>query len=217
MSRLIPASKLIPVLLVVVALGGCATMVTGPSGGDSSLIAGKLLLEVSGIGTAANGADGMINTNVPYASEIVIRSEASGRTYELRTDIPSGFFSLANAEPGVYRVVELWAQVKTSNDYVTVTSTFDKSPTFEVMPGRVENLGVIRWSFTYDLTWATSTNTFSFNTDFPVVTAVLNGRGGALAWTGRASDQVAFSGDVAATPRAVALPPRNSLERLLFP
>ena len=208
--------KLIPLLCLAMALGGCATVVMPPSGADSSLIVGALRIDVSGIGTATNGADGMLNTDVPYNAAVFLQSEADGRTRELRTDIPSGFFFLANAEPGTYHVVRLWAQVKTSNAYITITSNFDKSPAFEVVPGHVENLGLIRWSFTFDLTRATSTNTFTFNTEFPAVTDALGRTGNPSVWAGRPGDEVKLSGDVAATPQAIPLQPRGS-NRILIP
>ncbi len=206
---------LIPVLLAAVALGGCATLTPPAAGTNSSLITGELKLDVSGIGTAPNGADGFLNTNVLYACALIIRNEASGKTYELRTAIPSGFFTLPNAEPGSYRLVQLWAQVKTSNGYVTLTSSFDKSPTFDVLPGHVANLGVNRWDFSFDLTRSASTNSFVFSSDFPGVAAALLQADPRSGWTGLQSDQVAFSREASATPLAIALQPRGG--RIVLP
>ncbi len=209
--------KLLPVIFAVAILGACATTVPLATSTDSSLIVGELKLDVSGTGTAPNGANGFLNTNVPYACALIISNETSGKTYELRTAIPSGFFTLPNAEPGSYKLVRLWAQVQTSNGYITLTSSFDKSPTFDVVPGHTANLGVNQWSFVFDLTRSQSTNSFVFNSDFPGVTEALAQADAKSGWTGLQSDQVAFSGEVSATPQAVALPPRGGFETILFP
>jgi len=210
--------RLIPAIMAVVLLGGCATLTPPTAGTDSSLIVGALKLDVSGTGMAPNGADGSVNTNVPYAAAVIIQGGTSGNTYELRTDIPSGLFTLANVEPGSYKLVRLWAQVKTSNSYVTITSSFNIGPTFEVTPGKVANLGVSTWNFSYDLTRSVSVNRFAFNSDFPVVAKALTQADPSSVWNGRASDQVAFSGETAATPLAVALQPRSSADfRILYP
>ncbi len=208
---------LITGVLAAVVLAGCATMTVAPAGSESSMIIGELTLDVSGVGTADNGADGMVNTNVPYASEIDVQSEASGKTYQLRTDLPSGFFSLANAEPGTYSLARLWAQVRTPNSYVTITSSFSRGPTFEVAAGGVTNLGVNHWTFTFDLTWGTSTNAFTFNADYPEAAAALSRADSTSAWASRPSAQVALSGEIAAVPQAVPLQPRGSAERILIP
>ena len=107
---------------------------------------------MSGVGTATNGADGTLYTDQAYAAALFIRNETSGRTYEVRTDTPGDLFLLGNAEPGRYSLLELWAQVKTDNDYITIRSDFYKSPAFDVAPGHVANLGVNTWNFSYDLT-----------------------------------------------------------------
>jgi hypothetical protein len=208
--------KLLPVLLAAALLGGCVAVPTPPVGSDSSLIMGELTLDASGIGTAPNGADGFLNTNVPYSSAMVVENESSGETFELRTAIPNGFFSLPNAQPGSYKLIKLWAQVKTSNDYITLTSSFGKGPTFQVAPGRVTNLGVTHWTFTFDLTRSVSANSFTFNGDFPAVAAALSGT--SSPWAGQQSDQVTFSGEMAATPSVFALPPRGSgSNKILLP
>ncbi|HUI72823.1 MAG TPA: hypothetical protein VL354_20035, partial [Spirochaetia bacterium] len=210
--------RLIPVILAGIFLGGCATLTPPSAGTDSSLIMGTLKLNVSGAGIAPNGADGFLNASVPSAAAVIIQGGTSGNTYEIRADIPSGFFTLANVEPGTYKLMKLWAQMKTSNSYVTITSNFNLGPSFEVAPGKVANLGVSTWNFSYDLGRSVSRNSFAFNSDFPAVATALTQADPSSVWGGRASDQIAFTGETAATPQAVALQPRSSFfNRILFP
>jgi hypothetical protein len=210
--------RLLPVILAAALLGGCATTTSAPAGADSSLIMGELTLDASGTGTAPNGAYGFLNTNVPENAAMILQNEGNGKIHELRTSIPGGFFVLANAEPGTYKLVELWAQLKGPNSYFTLTSSFFKGPTFEVAPGRIANLGVTHWTFTFDLTRSVSSNSFTFNTDFPGVAAALSRTDSRSAWAGRQSDQVTFSGETNATAAIFALPPRTSaFDRILLP
>ena len=205
-------------VLAAVLLGGCATVAPAPAAADSAMVAGRLLVDMSGVGTANNGADGMLNTGVPAAAALTIRNTASGKTYEARTEIPGGFFMLTNVDPGHYSLVGLWAQVRTLNSYITLRSDFTASPAFDVQPGRVANLGVTRWSFFFDLTRDASRGGFTFGDDFPSVTDALARASAGSSWAGYASDQAAFSGEATATSAAVALPPFTSgFDRILIP
>lgn len=194
-------------LFAVAALAGCASMAPPPAGSDSSMILGRLKVEVSGMGTATNGASGWVDTEWPYAAALVVYNETNGRTYEIRTATPGDSFALANAEPGTYQLRELWAQVKTDDAYVTIRSSFYKDLAFEVKPGRLANLGVNSWKFSYDLTRAVSSNSFVLNADYP---AAEQAQAGVDAqWTGRA-DETSFAGEAKANPSAVALQPRGT-------
>ncbi len=208
--------RVILFLSVAVALAGCQSIASGPAGSDSSLIAGRLKISVSGVGTATNGADGTLYTDQAYAAALFIRNETSGRTYEVRTDTPGDLFLLANAEPGRYSLLELWAQVKTDNDYITIRSDFYKGPAFDVAPGHVANLGVNTWNFSYDLTRGVSTNGFSFNSDFGSVTDALSGLDVGPRWAGHAGDQTSFSGDLTAKASAIPLPPRGTSDHVIL-
>jgi len=191
--------RLISLFLGLILLNGCAT-VAPPTDKESSLVVGQLKLNVSGMGTANNGADGFLNTTIAESAAVFLQNEASGKTYELRTEIGNGFFALANAEPGTYKVVSLWAQVRTTNAYITITSSFDKSPHFQLDPSRLVNLGIIRWDFSYDLALSKNTNTFDFNTDYQSVARTLSHKVPSNAWADRQSDQVVFSGEIDAKP-----------------
>jgi hypothetical protein len=206
-----------PVVLAALLLGACAS-VAPPADSNSSIIAGRLIVDMSGVGTANNGADGMLNTGVPAAAALTIRNTASGKTYETRTEIPGGFFLLTNVPPGRYSLVGLWAQVKTLNAYITLRSDFTLSPTFDVLPGRVANLGLTRWRFFFDLTRDASRGGFTFGNDFPSVTDALARATAGSSWAGYGSDQAAFTGEASATSVAVALPPFSSgFDRILIP
>ena len=191
--------RLIYLFLGLIVLNGCATVAL-PTDKESSIVVGELKLHVSGMGTANNGANGDVNTDFAQSAAVFLQNEASGKTYELRTDIGNGFFSLANAEPGTYKVVGLCAQVNTINAYVTITSSSDKSPHFQLDPFRLVNLGIIRWDFSYDLALSKNTNTFDFNTDYQSVARTLSHEVPSNAWADRQSDQVVFSGEIDAKP-----------------
>jgi hypothetical protein len=195
-------------LLIAVLLTACATVAPPPSGGDSSLVVGRLKVEVSGVGTATNGSDGFVYTDQAAGAAVIVQNETSGKTYEIRTATPSDFFLLANAEPGTYRLLKLWALIKTGNSYVNIASTFYKNVAFEVKPGRVANLGVTTWKFSFDLTRSVSSTSFAFNADFPAAEKALSHAD--PRWSGREIDQMVFSGETAAHPSADALQPRNT-------
>jgi len=210
--------RFILLLVATALLGGCATMTTPPASTDSALVIGVLRIDASGIGTAPNGANGFLNTNVPENLAVTLQNETTGRVYEVRTEIPSGFFALPNVDPGTYKLVQLWAQLKGTDSYFTLISSFDKPPTFDIAAGHVANLGITRWAFAFDLTRTTSNNSFTFNSDFPNVAAALSRMDAQQGWSGRQADQVSFSGQVTATPAVYALPPRNSaFDRILLP
>ena len=204
------------VLFSVAVLGGCATMLPAPVRDDSSLIVGELNVDVSGSGTAHNGAHGFVSTDQPTAAALIFRNDASGKDCEVRTATPDSFFVLANAEPGHYRLLELWAQVATNDSCVTITSNFYKGIAFDVGPGRVANLGVNSWHFSYDLSHSASTNSFVLNSDFPSVEKALRRFDTRSQWTGYQGDQVAFSGEASAKPLAEALPPRGGNGNMIY-
>jgi hypothetical protein len=197
-------------LLSTLVLFGCATTMPAPVGSDSSLIVGELKVDVSGMGMAPDGAHGFVSTDQPSASALILRNETSGKDYEVRPVTSDSFFMLANAEPGHYRLMKLWAQVPTNDSYVTITSDFYKSVSFDVKPGRVANLGVNSWHFSYDLSHSTSDNSFVLGSDFPNVDNALRRVDVLSRWTGYQDEQAAFTGDVTARPSAEALPPRDS-------
>jgi hypothetical protein len=201
-------SSLLCVFAVAVLLG-CATMVPAPAGSDSSVIVGELRANVSGMGTATNGASGWITTEQPLAAALILHNEASGKDYEIRTRTPGKFFILANAEPGRYSLLGLWAQVNTDNACVTVTSHFYKALEFEVKPGSVVNLGVNDWRFSFDLTRSASANSFVLNADFPAVEKAFSMSDARSQWKGYQDDHTVFAGETSARPSAEALPPRN--------
>jgi len=174
------------------------------------MIVGKLNVDVSGTGISNTGSSGWVRTDRPSAAALILRNETSGKDYEIRAAFPDGFFALANAQPGHYRLLELWAQVKTDDSYVTITSRFYKDIAFDLGPGRVANLGVNDWNFSYDLSHSASANDFVLNSDFPAVEQALHRFDAHSQWTGYRSDQVAFSGEASAKPQAEALPPRDS-------
>ena len=145
--------KMTLILPFLFAVVGCATVVPPPVGTNSSLIVGELKVEVSGSGMAPDGAHGFVSTDQPRArhSRFAMKT-AEKSTSVFDTDVNStGFFMLPNAEPGRYRLLELWCQVETNDSYVTLTSNFYKSLTFDLEPGRIVNLGLNRWYFAYDL------------------------------------------------------------------
>jgi hypothetical protein len=200
---------LILALSLAVLLTGCASTTPPPAGGDSSLIVGRLKVEVRGMGIAINGTDGMLNTDQPTGSALVVYNETSGKTYKIYASDSEGLFMLPNAGPGPYRLIELWAQVKTENSYVTISSDFYKDFTFEVKPGSVTNLGVSIWKFSFDLTRSASVDGFVFNGDFPAVEKAFAHMDPHSRWTDRRIDQAAFTGDAATHTLAKALMPRT--------
>jgi hypothetical protein len=201
-------------LSTMAVLMGCATVVPPPTGSGSSLIIGELKVDVSGVGNSPNGASGWVYTDLPSAAALIVYNKSTRKTYEIRTVTPGDFFILANAEAGTYKLLELWAQVKTDNTYVTITSKFYKDFTFEVKPGRVTNLGDNKWDFTFNLTRSENSNGFVFNSDFPAAERAL-----ALVtsqWRGYEIDQASFSGETAAKPEAVPLQPRDNPNKILL-
>jgi hypothetical protein len=193
-------------IIAAMVLAGCATLAP-PAGADASLIIGKLKVEVSGMGIATNQSNGWVRTGVPAAAALWIRNRSSGAVYEIRTS-PDGSFMLANVvEPGGYSLVELWAQVRAEDAYVTITSDFAPNLDFDVGPGKVVNLGVNSWRFSYDLSQDTSANSFAFNTDFPSVESYFHRADLRSMWAGREVENVSFRGNISASPSAKALPP----------
>ncbi len=209
--------RIIIFMFSAVVMMSCATMMPAPAGGDSSLIIGKLNVEVNGMGIAPNGAEGWVVADFPSTAAITLRNEADGKDYEIRTATPDGFFMLANAAPGRYRLIELWAQVKAEDAYVTITSDFNKALTFDVEPGRVANLGTNDWYFSYNLTSSASQNRFVLNGNFAAVESAFLRFDASSPWTARKAVQASFSGEASARPMAVALPPRTTgYNRLLL-
>jgi uncharacterized protein YceK len=198
--------KFMLIMCVAAIISGCAT-IASPASGNSSLVIGKLDVEVSGMGVAHNQSSGWVRTDNPSSAALWIRNEATGKLYEIRTQKPGDLFMLVNVEPGSYRLVELWAQVRAEDAYVTITSDFTTDVEFEVKPGSVVNFGVNRWKFFYDLTQETSTNTFAFNNDFPSVENAFHRFDPHARWLGRKIEATSFSGKVSARPSAEALPP----------
>ena len=124
-------------LFAVALLAGCETMAPHPAGNDSAMIVGRLKVEVSGMGTATNGASGWVDTELPSSAALIVYNrQAAGPTRSVRR-LPANSFMLANAEPGSYRLRELWARVQDGDAYVTLTSSFYKELSFEVKPGPV--------------------------------------------------------------------------------
>ncbi len=193
-----------------VFIGACATTVPAPQAGESSLIVGTLKGHVIGNGTNTDGADGMMNTERPYILGIAIRSETTGRTYQFHAERGDGLFLLANAEPGLYRVTQIWAAVETTNTYINVTTKFVDGPSFEVSPGRVENLGVARWTFSYDLTSGSSANSLDLGKDYQDVEASLAKRDDKSLWVSWQRDDVAWTPGAAGTPIVVPERPRDN-------
>lgn len=87
--------RLVFSVLAVVALAGCATIVTAPSGMESSLIVGELKVHVVGTGVDPNGADGFINTISPYSLGMALRDKTTGQLFRLRADNAEGLFALS--------------------------------------------------------------------------------------------------------------------------
>ncbi len=198
------------VLLSAAIMVGCATVVPPPAAGDSSIIVGQLKVNISGAGMDPDGAQGFVSSDQPAAAALLVRNEASGKDYEIRTATPDGLFVLANAEPGHYRLLRLWAQVPTNNSTVTITSNFYMGVAFDIAPSRVENLGVNNWRFSYDLSHRQSANSFVLNSDYPAVEKAVGGIEARSHWQGYQADHVAFSGEPSARASAEALPPRDS-------
>ena len=199
-------------------LAACAT-IPAPSQGDS-LVLGQLRLRASGTGTSPLGSLGALNTTQFTRATLKIKSLSSGATYKLTTYGPENLFVLANVKPGRYEIVRLWGQVKTNNSVVTLTTTYTKSPTFEVAASRLVNLGVIGWDFTYDLssTSEMATGNVTFEKDYAAVTARFSQLHPASAWSRtEASAADVSAAATAAESSAWALPPRGGFSNTIIP
>ncbi len=208
----------IALALAAALLSACAT-IPAPSR-DSSLILARLNLRASGSGTSPLGALGTVNTTQFSRAALKIKSLSDGSTYKLSTYGPEDLFVLPNVKAGRYEIVRLWGQVRTGNSVVTLTTSYTKSPSFEVTPNRVVNLGVIGWNFVYDLssTSAMATGSVTFDKDYSAVTARFSQLHPASPWSRtEASAADVRTAGAAAQSTARALPPRGGYSSTIIP
>jgi hypothetical protein len=186
----------------------CATIEKPLPGSVASLIVGQLKLDVKGTGTAINGAHGTINAIYPYRAVLTITNVANGKTYDLETVAPIGLFTLANAEPGDYKILQFWCQVRTDNAWVTLITHFDKSPVFDVGERQIANLGVILWKFGYDLYHlSTATSSFIFGGGGADVMSTLARAYSGSPWLDCSAVSATVSGEVETASSVIPLNP----------
>jgi len=204
--------------LAAALLAACAT-IPAPSQ-DHSLLLGQLSLRVSGTGTSPLGALGAVNTTQFSRATMKIKSLSNGSSYKLSTYGPEDLFVLANVKPGRYEIVRLWSQVRTNNSVVTLTTTYTKSPTFEVAASRLVNLGVIGWNFAYNLssTARMAAGNVTFDRDYSAVTARFSQLHPGSEWSRTEATTVDVkAAGAAAESSARALPPRGGFSNTIIP
>jgi hypothetical protein len=203
--------------ITAVALAGCATLDAPRPGLPTTLLIGQLKLDVSGIGHAINGADGTINAYYPAGGIVTVENETSGRQYTFKTVTPANLFTAPFVEPGRYRVLSLWCQIETFNAWITLSSTFTKSPEFEVAEGTIANLGILLWSFRFDLWQSRNTAAFAQPEEGNAWVEKAFGRAyQGSPWLQYPISATPVSGDTELTSSVVPLQPRIPIRFLLL-
>ncbi len=124
-------------------LAGCATSyyTTEPVSATEALVVGQIRLVATGF-PAAMGANGVYVQNVL----MTLRNLETNRSFEIRSQGPDGFISLASPAPGPYAVVGLSAQLPAGWGTSQLLRYRPVPPIhFVVRPGVVNNIGMIAW------------------------------------------------------------------------
>jgi hypothetical protein len=191
---------LLALLALVLALAGCMSIPEPVSGGNTSMVIGQLKLEVSGVGSAPNGSYGVINAVLNSGSVLTLASVTGGKKFELKTTTADGMFTMPNAEPGEYILVKLRHRIRTSNAFIDIESDYTDGPEIDVSERHIVDMGIIHWSFRYDLVAGTSSNTVTFEDSNPAVLSAFAQLYPKSAWLRYETSPAGISGQKAAAP-----------------
>lgn len=159
---------------IAALLAACAS-IPAPKTAGASLLVGEVTLDATGTGWDPNGSDGTLNANYLSSTVVTLSSEQDGKQIQVQatSETPDGMFTFANLKPGQYRFLKLSQRLRTSNAFVDIESAFGPEMTIDVTESSVVDLGLIHWSFSYNLLNASSDSSATFQSS-PAVMALFN-------------------------------------------
>lgn len=132
--------KIVFILFSGMLFFGCST-IQEPAGTSSSLLIGKIVL-------AAKGYEGIGHVSVngihKMSIDITMENTKTGEKYVL-TSNREGMFYSTKIPAGEYYITKLFFQYSSNNAWAYIYASPESNFVFQIVPGKVYNLGVINW------------------------------------------------------------------------
>jgi hypothetical protein len=143
-------------LCIGLLIYGCASFPKADSG-NNTLVVGTIVQE--GTGYQYYGSVSINGTNKGNI-DITLQELVSEKIYTMRTR-NDGFFYSVNIPEGTYKLTRVYLRNDAGSSWASISWTPGGARTFEILDGKVNNLGAMRWKCEQNVT-----NSLSYNIEY---------------------------------------------------